>query len=144
MQRGERGDTETSSSSPAAAISETQALMLAGGRQDWMVGWIDTDREPIDGLSRPRKLIELRHQLRHPLPEKGGLLLRDASVPDETPQLPVLERHSRLSGGDFEVIEVSRQLVAVWALLDGDVKHPCRAAVETLVDRPHAPCPYNL
>ncbi len=57
-----------------------------------MVGGIDADREPVDGLARPRKLIELRHQLRHPLPERRRLLFRDPGVADETPQLPVAVR----------------------------------------------------
>ena len=53
------------------------------------------------------------------------------SAPAET------DRFLRLPSGDFEVVEVPRQLVAVRAPLDADVEHPCGSAVETLVDRPH-------
>lgn len=56
-----------------------------------MVGGIDADRESVHGLARPRKPVELRDQLRHPLPELRRLRLRDAGVPDEAPQLPVPE-----------------------------------------------------
>src|SRR5439155_14843167 len=99
-----------------------------------MVGGIDADRESIHGLARPRKLVELRHELRHPFPELRRLRLRDAGVPDETPQLPVTVGPGRLPSGDLEVVEVPRQVVAVRAPLDADVEHPCRAAVETFLD----------
>src|SRR6266508_1305163 len=109
-----------------------------------MVGGIDADREAIHGLAHPRKLVELRHQLRHTLPEVRRLCLRDAGVPDEAPQLPVTVGPGRLASGDFEVVEVPRQLVVVKAPLDADVEHPCGAAVETLLDRPHSPGPHHL
>src|SRR5262249_37365681 len=102
-----------------------------------MLSGINTNREPVHGLARPRELVELGHEPCHLLPELRRLRLRDASVSDETPELAVPERGSRLPGGNLEVIEVSRQLVAVRAPINGDVEHPCSATVETLLDRPH-------
>jgi hypothetical protein len=55
---------------------------------------------------------------------------------------PTASRHGRprpTPGGDLEVVEVRGQFVAVRAPLDADVEHPRRAAVETLLDRPHPP-----
>jgi acetyl esterase/lipase len=59
------------------------------------------------------------------------------------PKLPVPERPCRLRSGDLEVVEVPRQVVAVRAPLDRDVEHPCRAALEPLLDRPHPPRPHH-
>src|SRR5580765_3981540 len=102
-----------------------------------MVGGIDADCESVHSLARSRKLVELCHQLRHALPEVRRLRLRDAGVPDETPQLSVTVGTGRLSSCDLEVVEVPRRVVAVAAAFDAHVEHPCRAAVETLLDRPH-------
>src|SRR5215207_11694941 len=100
-----------------------------------MVGGIDTDCESVHRLARPRKLVELPHELRHPLPHLRCLRLRDAGVPDETPQFSVQVRGGRLPSCHLEIVEVSRQILAVTASLDPDVEHPCRTAVEPLVDR---------
>src|ERR1051325_4358890 len=43
----------------------------------------------VDRGARPRQPVELGDQLRHPLPELRCLLLGDAGVPDESPELPV-------------------------------------------------------
>ena len=56
-----------------------------------MVGGIDADRESVHSLARPRNLIELRNQLRHPLPELRRLRRRDAGVLDETRLLAYLD-----------------------------------------------------
>ena len=78
-----------------------------------MVSGIDTDRESIHGLARPRKLVELCHQIRHPLPELRRLRLRDAGVSDEAPQLPVSVRRARISEAQVsEFWERMAELVA--------------------------------
>src|SRR5579863_2508034 len=100
-----------------------------------MVGGIDTDREPVDGLARARQPVELRHQLRHALPELACLRLGDTGVPDEAPELPVAVRGRRFPRGDLEVVEVPGHPVALRAALDADVEHACRAPVEALLDR---------
>src|ERR1700737_4884135 len=108
-----------------------------------MIGRIDADRESIHGLARPWKPVEFGHQPGHALPKLRRLRLRDAGVPDETPQLALTECRDRLPGSDIEVVEVPRHVVAIWALLDPDVEHPRSAAVEALFDRPHPSCPHH-
>ena len=117
---------------------------VAALRQSRMVGGVDADRESIHRLARPRKPLELRHELRHAPPELRGLRLRDPGVANEPPELPVLIRRGRFLGGDLEVVEVQRHVLAVGAPLDPDVEHPRRAAVEPLLDRAHAPGPHYL
>src|SRR5262249_45432022 len=92
--------------------------LLDSARQCRMVGGIDADGEAVHGLAGPGKLVELRHQLRHPLPELRRLRLCDAGVADEAPQLPVAVGPDRLPCGDLEVVEVPRQVVALLTPLD--------------------------
>jgi hypothetical protein len=96
-----------------------------------MIGGIDTDREAIHGLARPRKLVELRHQLRHTLPELRSLRLRDAGVPDEAPQLPVTAHQSRL-GKHLDVVG-DRALRPLKR--DRELAHGGRPLVEQAQDR---------
>ena len=129
----------------AAELSELVSTpLVAGARQGRLVGGVDAQGEPVHGLARPGKAVELRHQVRHSLPELGRLRLRDAGVPDEAPELSVLEGRHRLAGGDLEVVEVPRQFVAFRTLFERDVEHSGRAAVEPFFDRPHPAGPHDL
>src|SRR5262249_54643981 len=101
----------------------TGSVVAAAG-DGLRVGGIDTARKSVHGLAGPRKPVELRHPLRHPIPELRSLRVRDAGVPDETPQLPVPVGGSGLPSGDLEVVEVPRHLLAPGATLDRDVEHP--------------------
>ncbi len=65
-------------------------------------------------------------------------------MPDEAPELSVLIRLDRFPSGDFEVVEVPRQVIAVRASLDPDVEHACRATVEALLDRADPSRPHHL
>src|SRR5690348_2712890 len=98
-------------------------------REGGLIGRVDADRESVRGLTGARELVELGHELGHALPELRGLLLRETGMPDEAPQLPVEKRLRRLAGGDLEVVEVARQLVALRSL-HRDVEHPRRPPVE--------------
>ena len=45
-----------------------------------MFGGIDADRESVHGFARPRKLVELRHQLRHLDDHSSALALERREV----------------------------------------------------------------